>query len=150
MNMTAHFSYAELIASEYAIRHGINNHPVSNDVLSNLHVLADGLERVRTVLRMPMHISSGYRSAKVNAGVGGSKSSKHMLGLAADFHLAGVPPLDVCKALIQHSEIGFDQLIQEGTWVHISFPEPEHDPAGIVLTAIFKVGHPTTYVKGLV
>ena len=149
MNLTANFTLEELTASDYAIRHGINNHPVDHTVLSNLHVLADGLERVRAALRMPIFVSSGYRSAKVNSGVGGAKSSAHMLGLAADIHMPGVSPRDVCKALIQHPEIGFDQLISEGTWTHISFPEPEHEPAGMVLTAIFKAGQPTTYVKGI-
>ena len=39
----------------------------------------------------PVHITSGYRTAEHNAAVGGSKSSQHLLGRAADFYVEGVP-----------------------------------------------------------
>ena len=150
MNLTANFTLEELIASDYAIRHGINNQPVDHAVLSNLHVLADGMERVRAVLRLPIHITSGYRCPLVNSCVGGVSDSSHTKGLAADFVLPGVSPLDICKSLIEHrNEIGFSKLIQEGTWTHIAFPEHEHEPEYLVMTAIFKAGKPTTYVMGI-
>ena len=39
----------------------------------------------------PVHITSGYRTTEHNAAVGGSKSSQHLLGRAADFYVEGVP-----------------------------------------------------------
>ena len=144
--LTPHFSFEELTASDYATRFGIDNTPRA-DLLANGQMLANGLERVRAILALPIHVSSGYRSAKLNHAVGGSKDSKHMAFLAADFtcHRFG-SPADVARELAEHyAEIGFQTLIFEGFWVHIDFAD---DPKGIVLTAHFGPG-PTTYTKGL-
>jgi zinc D-Ala-D-Ala carboxypeptidase len=150
MNLTEHFTIAELTRSDYAIRHGISNQPTDADVLENLHTLAAGLERVRGVLRLPIHVSSGYRAPKVNSGVGGSKTSAHMRGLAADIILPGVNARDVCLKIQDAAAfIGFDQCIFEHDWTHISFPEPEDQPRMIAMTAVFRPGQPTTYLKGI-
>ena len=114
MNLTEHFTLAELTLSEYAIRHCINNQPTDADVLENLHTLADGLERVRQVLRLPIYVTSGYRSPKTNSGVNGSRTSAHMRGLAADIVLPGMNARDVClKIQGAAAFIGFDQCIYE-------------------------------------
>ena len=150
MHLTQHFTLAELTASDYAVRHGINNLPDDTRVVGNLHVLASGLERCRAVLGRPIFVTSGYRSPKVNAAVGGSAKSAHLRGLAADFRVVGMSPRDVCLVLQERqSDIGFDQLIYEGTWTHIAFPEDGCKPAGTVLTAVFKPGKPTTYTQGV-
>ena len=61
MHLSEHFTLEELVASELAARHGIDNAPpIAFDV--NLRHLADGLEAVRTILgNNPIHITSGYR-----------------------------------------------------------------------------------------
>jgi zinc D-Ala-D-Ala carboxypeptidase len=68
----------------------------------------------------------------LNAAVGGSGASQHMLGLAADFECPGFgTPLEVARA-IQRSGIAFDQCILEyGRWVHLSFSDA---PRGRMLT----------------
>ena len=48
------------------------------------------LQCIREHFRKPVHIPSGYRTAAHNAAVGGSKSSQHLLGRAADFYVEGV------------------------------------------------------------
>jgi uncharacterized protein YcbK (DUF882 family) len=48
--------------------------------------LVGALERVRTTVAAPIYVSSGYRCAKHNAAVGGSPTSRHMQGEAADIH----------------------------------------------------------------
>lgn len=119
--LSPHFSLEELVISQTASRMRLDNTP-SPEVLELMRtVLAPGLEEVRTLLGSPMHIDSGFRSAAVNRAVGGVSDSAHVLGYAADFicPVAGYP-IDLC-ALIAHSPIKFDQLIEEGTWVHISF-----------------------------
>lgn len=71
-----------------------------------------------------MIITSGYRSAELNAAVKGSKTSQHMIGQAIDFTCPGFGsgPHDVAHALAQRMEIlGIDQLILENGWVHVSF-----------------------------
>jgi zinc D-Ala-D-Ala carboxypeptidase len=144
--LTQHFSLDELTFSETAVRRGIDNTPDA-DVFANLQMLAAGLERVRAILGHSIHVSSGYRSPKLNSAIGGSKSSQHMQGLAADFTCPEFgSPLDVCIAL-EHERgyIGYDQLIQEGRWTHISFSD---SPRGEVLTAHFGGGG-VTYSTGL-
>ena len=49
------------------------------------------LQCIREHFGKPVHITSGYRTAAHNAAVGGSKSSQHLLGRAADFRVEGVP-----------------------------------------------------------
>ena len=49
------------------------------------------LQCIREHFGAKVHITSGYRTAAHNAAVGGSKSSQHLLGRAADFHVEGVP-----------------------------------------------------------
>ena len=53
--------------------------------------LVQCLQKIRNHFGKPVHITSGYRTAEHNAAVGGSKSSQHLLGRAADFWVEGVP-----------------------------------------------------------
>ena len=125
MMLSAHFSLEELTASEVAARASIDNAPPP-EVTGNLVRLAQGLELVRRVLgNYAVHITSGYRSPRLNQMVGGTKHSMHMQGLAADI-LCPVfgPPLEVCRA-IARSSVRTDQVIHEfGKWCHVAFPPP--------------------------
>lgn len=126
--LTAHFTLEELIASETASRHGIDNTPYPEH-LDNLLRLASFLEEVKALLGgKPVMVNSAYRGPAVNEKVGGSKSSQHMVGCAADIRVPGMTPREVCLA-IKASDLAFDQLIQEfyeegkaGGWTHISVP----------------------------
>lgn len=119
-DVTPHFTYDELIASQTATRFGIPNIP-TNEVRKNMKVLAEGLEQVRALLGKPMTITSGFRAKELNRKVGGSKNSAHMTGYAADFTCwAYGTPIEIVKA-IRDAGIQVDQVIEEGTWVHISF-----------------------------
>lgn len=127
MQLTEHFTLEELYSSHTAVRLGINNAP-STDLYPNLLRLAGGLERVRNLVG-PVIVSSGYRSPKLNAAVGGEKNSQHLSGLAADIVCPYFgKPRQVAQFLVSRAEeIKFDQLILEypdsstGGWVHISF-----------------------------
>jgi hypothetical protein len=70
-----------------------------------------------------MLISSGYRSPALNVEVGGSKTSQHMLGQAADFVSPSYgDPEQIVKGLSRLIYLlGIDQLILEESWVHVSF-----------------------------
>ena len=146
--LTTHFSLDELTRSDTAVRLGIDNTP-SNDVLDNLKVLAQGLEKVRTLLNVynrPVLISSGYRCSALNKALHGAENSAHMYGYAADFTCPDFgTPLDIVKK-IAASDIKFDQIIQEGTWVHISFdPKMRRQ----VLTAHFNNGVASYTIGGV-
>jgi hypothetical protein len=124
MQLSTHFSLAQLVRSETAEQRGIDNSPPP-EVFDNLRRLAAGLEQVRTLLGAPIEISSGYRCPELNALVGGAAGSQHTLGLAADFVCPEFgSPLEIARA-IQRSGIVFDQCILEyGEWVHLSFAHP--------------------------
>lgn len=55
--------------------------------MSNLRVLCQSLELIRTKLGEPLYITSGYRNEILNGYVGGSGFSLHMKGAAADISL---------------------------------------------------------------
>jgi len=120
MNLSENFTLDELTRSETALRKGLDNTPDAETV-ANLTELALALEKVRDLLGHPIHINSGYRSAKVNAAVGSKETSAHRHGWAADFVCPAFgTPQEICHAILD-STIDFDQLIWEfGSWVHIS------------------------------
>jgi hypothetical protein len=123
--MTPNFTLAELTASETAERNNLDNTPDAT-ALANLQRLAEFLETVKAALGgKPVMINSAYRGPAVNAHVGGSKSSQHMVGCAADIRIPGMNPDQVCRAIIE-ARLPFDQLIREfDSWTHISIPNEE-------------------------
>ena len=121
MNLSSNFTLEELCRSDTALRKGLDNTPDA-ETIANLTELANGLEKVRELLGHPIHISSGYRSLKVNSAIGSKPTSAHVKGYAADFTCTGFGSVsDVCHAIMD-STIDYDQLIHEfGAWIHISF-----------------------------
>ena len=153
MNLTTNFTLSELTKSETALRKGLNNEP-TQDVISALQSLAfHVLQPVRDHYGKAIKINSGYRSPEVNASVGGSKTSDHCKGMAADIEIAGVANADLAKHI--KDTLQFTQIILEfytpgvadSGWVHISY-----DPANLkcqALTAVKQDGK-TVYLPGLV
>ena len=121
--LSRYFTLAEMTVSETAARRGLSNKPTP-EALESLKRLAVTLDRIRAALGHPVVITSGYRSPEVNASVGGSKTSAHCKGLAADFTCPGYgTPLEVAKAIAAMG-LEFDQLIHEyGTWVHLGLAD---------------------------
>lgn len=121
MNLSAHFTLEELTTTEVR-RFLAEQAKPPPEVLENLERLADRLEIVRALLgHRPVRIHSGWRCPGLNRAVGGAKASAHLVGLAADFTCRSFgPPLAICRQLVAESLV-FDQLIEEGTWVHVSF-----------------------------
>ena len=137
--LTEHFTLSEFTDSQTAARQGIHNvPPASSQERKNIQRTAEVMEKVRTLLGdKPILISSGYRCPQLNAAVGGSKSSAHMSGLAADFSCPGYgTPLHICKHLHSHmKELGIDQLIHEyDTWVHLGLRATDMTPRHQALT----------------
>lgn len=149
--LSPHFALSELTASQTATRLGLRNEP-SSLIIANLTRLALLLEQVRTLLGgKPIVVSSGYRSQAVNRAVGGAASSAHVDGLAADFICPGYgTPQQICRAIVD-SPLRFDQVIYEGTWVHLAAPKNANTPAPRrdVLTAVFSGGGGVRYIKGI-
>lgn len=121
MNLSTNFTLEEFITSDTAKLKNIDNTP-SKEVISNLNLLCSNiLEPLRTLLNKPLYISSGYRCLELNTAIGGSKTSQHMEGKAADLKCKGLSTEDLFKFII-NSNLKFDQVIQEfNRWVHISW-----------------------------
>ena len=140
MKLTSHFTLEEMIVSETAERLGIDNSP-STEVLSNLRGLTNFLEVVREKIKKPIFVSSGYRCPELNRAIGGSRSSQHMKGLAADIVSRSYgTPAELAEVIVA-LDLEFDQVILEfGRWVHVSVAEnprhqiltAKHSPAGVV------------------
>ena len=135
MRLSEHFSLAEFVLSQTAARAGIDNTP-DEWVLGHLHLLADRLELVRAHLRVPILISSGYRCHALNRLIGGSSTSAHVSGLAADFTAPAFgTPVQVAAAIAEVEEIQFDQIIHEyRSWVHFGLTAPTLVPRRELLT----------------
>lgn len=115
--LSDHFTLEELSITQ--IR-DVDNTPPAGAV-QNLKTLAAMLEKVRTLLGHPILINSGFRCPEVNARVGGVSNSAHLYGYAADFICPAFgSPLMICNAIEGTASIRFDQIIEEGTWVHLS------------------------------
>jgi zinc D-Ala-D-Ala carboxypeptidase len=145
MKLSENFNLDEFTASQTAVRRGIDNTPPPA-VTERLRMLAATLEQVRSLLgNNSIRISSGYRCLALNRAIGSGDLSAHVLGYAVDFTCPKFgTPKEVANKIAE-SPIKFDQLIFEGTWVHLSV-DPRNRRE--VLTAHFKNGK-AKYTKGL-
>jgi len=96
MNLTLHFTLEEFVQSQTATRHNLPNTPTSGDITNMTLLCTNVLEPLRTLIDEPLTISSGYRSPDVNKLVGGSPTSQHCEGKAADLLC---PPLGTLSLL---------------------------------------------------
>jgi len=132
MKLSEHFTLEELTVSETAARKGLDNTP-DNDALFDLKRLAAFLESIRETVDKPIKINSAYRAPEVNASVGGSKTSQHCKGQAADIRVAGMTPDQVVQAIIA-AKLPFDQVIREfDSWTHVSIAPKDKAPRKMAL-----------------
>lgn len=132
MQLSPHFSLAELTRSSLAARLGIDNAPPETVIgpLTNLAVHI--LEPVRQAFG-PFSPESGYRGPALNQALGSKPTSQHLKGEAADFEVPGIRTCDLAEWIDAHLE--FDQLILEfyrpgdphSGWVHCSYASPERN-----------------------
>ena len=153
MNLTANFSLAEMVKSDTALRHDMDNTPGEAEI-ANLKTLCEKvLQPVRDHFQTGVKVNSGFRHPEVNAKVGGSKTSDHCKGQAADIEIPGIANADLAVWIMDN--LTYTQLILEfytpgvpdSGWVHVSY-----DPANLKkenLTATKQNGK-TVYLKGLV
>ena len=155
MWLSESFHISEFTRSQTASRQGIDNSP-SQEHLDNLVQLCTYvLEPVCVAYQTKVEVSSGYRSPALNTAVGGSKTSQHCNGMAADIEIPGIDNCDLAAWIADNLE--FDQLILEfhrheagpnDGWVHVSY-----NPLGCrkqVLTAKRNSAGKTVYLPGLI
>ena len=118
-----YFTIKELCKSSTATAKGIDNSP-NSEIVKNLEQLIDNiLDPLRERYGKPITVNSGYRCLELNKAVGGSKTSQHMKGLAADITVGSPKKNKIIFDLIKEMDLPFDQLIDEKklSWVHVSY-----------------------------
>jgi zinc D-Ala-D-Ala carboxypeptidase len=128
MNLSKNLTLFEMTRSETAKRKGIDNTPGAQEI-ENMKILAEKIfQPIREHFGVPIYISSGYRSKKLNKAIGGSSTSQHCKGEAIDIdmdghsHVTNVQIFNYIK-----DNLFFDQLIWEfgnntnPDWVHVSY-----------------------------
>ena len=150
--LSKNFSLAELTYSGTAISKGLDNTPTP-EIIANMQILVDNvLQPLRDKLGKPLKINSGYRAPAVNTAVGGSATSDHCKGQAADIEIAGMANGDLANYIIENFK--FTQVILEfytqglpnSGWVHVSY-NPDNLKCQ-VLTAVKQNGK-TVYLNDI-
>lgn len=121
--MARYFKVAEMLKSETAEKNQINNTP-SAEIEQNVEELLEVLDDLREFYGKPIRITSGFRCTELNKLVGGSPTSAHGVGYAADLQPMG-DTFDNFKAEVLRwldTGVKFDQCIIERNkntqWVH--------------------------------
>lgn len=148
MKLSENFTLEEMIKSETAIRKKIDNTPNGNQILNLIDLCENILQPLRDEFGA-IHISSGYRSPKLNTAIGGSTSSQHcaLNGAAADINMNS-KNADIFEWIKENTD--FDQLIWEfgdddcPSWVHVSYREGKN--RNQILRAIKERGK-TKYIE---
>lgn len=131
MNLSKNLTLKECTKSLTASRLGLKNEPDTPQI-TNLQLVAEHIfQPVRDHLGVPLYVSSGYRSPKLNSSIGGSTTSQHCQGRALDIDAdvyGGTTNADIFHYI--KDCLDFDQLIWEfgddsnPDWVHVSYNSP--------------------------
>lgn len=132
-----YFTMGEMMRSDTADRRGIDNRCSKEDAERLKKLIENVLDPLREAYGKPIVVNSGYRCPALNKAVGGSKTSDHMKGCAADIH--GTPNTKAENKrlfeLVKSLDLPFDQLIDEKnlSWVHVSHREGNNRKQVLVL-----------------
>lgn len=139
--LSPHFKLSELLYSQTAVRKGIANESSDLFVSRLTEVCTDLLEPLRTQFG-PLHVDSGFRSIELNHALSGaSATSVHSLGWAVDFiPLKSDVRLKTIIDWILASTLAFDQVIYEGTWIHLGRFSPSNKVRKMPLMAFPSAG----------
>lgn len=121
--MKTYFTIEELCKSDTAVKYKINNTPTAT-VKKNLKELIVFLNPLREAWGSAIRVTSGYRCEKLNRLVGGSVTSVHKIGFAADLYPVNGKFTDFKKFIKKYLiDKNFDQLILEKSatsqWIHL-------------------------------
>ena len=152
IRLSKNFALSEMVKSATAERLNVDNSPSDIHLVNLTHLAIRILQPVRDEFGV-ITINSGYRSPALNAKVGGSKTSQHCNGQAADFESFSTPNPDLAKWIANN--LVFDQLILEfydgvnpnSGWVHCSYNLMGNRKK--ILTAL-KTGAKVVYKNGFV
>lgn len=113
MKLTENFTI-----NEFASKDG---KPFPLQVIENLKFLSVQLQTIRNEINKPIIINSGYRSPEHNRKIGGASNSYHVKGMAVDFWVDGIEPIQLyqlIESLIKQGKIVQGGLGLYNSWVH--------------------------------
>ena len=127
--LSENFTLGEFTASETAKKKGINNTPTLADIAHMKELCQNLLQPIRDAWGKPIKVTSGFRCYRLNRALGGSPTSVHPKGWAADIKPASGSYKEfeefVVNFLKEHPEIKFDQCIRETSgnskWLHLGY-----------------------------
>jgi hypothetical protein len=144
LRLSENFTLEEFLVSQTAARNDIDMTP-SEGIIANLTDYCQHLLQPLRDETGPIFISSGYRPIVLNTLIGGSDTSAHVHGKAADFRVLGLSPYETCIKIME-MELPYDQVIHEfGRWTHMGAAD---EPRNEELTA-YKDGIQTRYKFGI-
>jgi hypothetical protein len=144
-----YFTLDEFLVSQTAIRHGIDMTPPPEVEANIERLIKEILHPLREALDSPIMINSGYRPEDLNSLIGGSKTSAHRFGCAADVRSNRASALDLCNLVVE-LDLLFDQVIHEfGSWMHVGIRWDDRPPRKQTLTAYRNFNGKTAYQGGL-
>ena len=145
MSKYRNFELSEFLKSDRAKAAGIDNTPTF-EVVDNLNELVEKLlQPLRAAVGKPIEVSSGYRCARLNQLVGGSSTSAHLYGYAADTtcpYMTFSRYRDFVIEWAKRTGAKFDQIIVEHEratgkeWVHIAIKNGKGQQRGQILNMI--------------
>ena len=123
--LSKHFDLSEFIdSSEHPELVGANLCALRPRDMVHLQTLVRLLEALRSFLKEPIHINSGFRFAPLNKAVGGVPNSNHTQGLAADISFGSVETLNRAYSYLSRlkslSPKKVNELIKYRTFIHVS------------------------------
>ncbi|MFA5302558.1 MAG: D-Ala-D-Ala carboxypeptidase family metallohydrolase [Bacteroidales bacterium] len=117
-----HFTYEEFERSSKANETGIDNRIPSDKIRYAIRILVlNLLQPLRDQLQRPLVVVSGYRCPALNRAVGGSVSSQHMKGEAADVYCTDALEALLLVQIVLRYCLPFDRLILYQSHLHLSF-----------------------------
>ena len=128
MNLSDHFTLEEFTRTENRdlLQRNIDIANSDPAIKANLvRVCKELLEPIRALFGRPIHITSGFRCVDLNTRVGGSATSQHVRGEAADFVISGYQSQDkqveaVLRIAKELPGFKWGQLLVEAGCIHIS------------------------------
>lgn len=140
MMLSKNFSFDELTVTSHSDLQK-SNRVSANSFLKQLKYTAGALEEIRELIGEPMVITSGFRMNVLNKAVGGSATSKHTVGLCADFKPSEMSVKEAFKIIADNKDKtpSLRKAIIEGVrgkeWIHIQAKTLASEPTEYYATS---------------
>jgi hypothetical protein len=132
IKLSQHFTLAEFCNwKKYP-----QNIPTIQQIANMAYGCRQLLESAREAIGCPIIINSGFRNSRVNAQVGGVRTSQHLQGQAADIRPRDPQQFQHLVEFLRHHALT-DQLLTGNGWLHISWA-PFRPPRNFVRIGYYK------------